>query len=211
MWPTPAAASWWTTMSRIARSPTGSSGFGSTVVYGSRREPRPPARMTARSTGKAAILVVDDPAGCHTARGCRPGAVGAGLARARGARAGRGAVPVLRLAHGVGALARSRAARGACRRLAGGTARPWAHRTVARGALALRRMAGVIHARAAGGRGRGGRGVDGPRRLASRRRTAMGDARRRGSPVRGSGAAAGRAGGTVRIARAPTAGQRRGL
>ena len=60
MWPTPAAASWWTTMSRIARSPTGSSGFGSTVVYGSRREPRPPARMTARSTGKAAILDRDD-------------------------------------------------------------------------------------------------------------------------------------------------------
>src|SRR5262245_35470684 len=34
-------------MSRMARSPTGRSGFGSTVVYGPSREPLPPARITA--------------------------------------------------------------------------------------------------------------------------------------------------------------------
>src|SRR3954468_7467943 len=32
----------------MARSPIGISGFGSTVVYGARRVPLPPARMTAR-------------------------------------------------------------------------------------------------------------------------------------------------------------------
>ena len=46
MIPQPASCS--ITISRIARSPIGISGFGSTDVYGARRVPRPPARMTAR-------------------------------------------------------------------------------------------------------------------------------------------------------------------
>ena len=41
------AASRSTTISRIARSPTGISGLGRTDVYGARRVPRPPAKMTA--------------------------------------------------------------------------------------------------------------------------------------------------------------------
>src|SRR5688572_21951422 len=44
---TPVSASCSTTTSRIARSPTGISGFGSTEVYGARRVPRPPASTTA--------------------------------------------------------------------------------------------------------------------------------------------------------------------
>ena len=44
----PDARSWRMTMSRIGRSPTGISGLGSTVVYGRRRVPCPPARMIAR-------------------------------------------------------------------------------------------------------------------------------------------------------------------
>ena len=54
-WPTqrsarvkPAAWSWWRINSRIGRSPTGTSGLGRTVVYGLRRVPLPPARITAR-------------------------------------------------------------------------------------------------------------------------------------------------------------------
>src|SRR5688572_18367990 len=35
------------TSSRIGRSATGTSGFGSTAVYGRRRVPSPPARITA--------------------------------------------------------------------------------------------------------------------------------------------------------------------
>src|SRR4051812_6864171 len=44
----PVRASWRTITSRIGYSPIGISGFGSTTVYGLRRVPFPPARMTAR-------------------------------------------------------------------------------------------------------------------------------------------------------------------
>ena len=44
----PVRRSWRTTMSSTGRSPTGISGLGSTVVYGWRRVPSPPARTTAR-------------------------------------------------------------------------------------------------------------------------------------------------------------------
>ena len=158
------------------RSPSGSSGFGRTVVYGSRREPRPPARMTARSTGKAAILVPHDRPRCHTACGCRPEAVGAGLARARGALPGRGAVPVLRLARGVGAGVRAAAAGGRAGRRRARAAGARRGR-----ALAVRGPAGDEHARAARG---GRRGVGRVRRLAARARAAVGDAGRRGHPAR---------------------------
>ena len=43
----PCRTSWSTTISRIARSPTGMSGLGRIEVYGASRVPRPPARMTA--------------------------------------------------------------------------------------------------------------------------------------------------------------------
>ncbi len=44
------ACSWRTTMSSTGRSPIGISGLGRTVVYGRRRVPSPPARITARFT-----------------------------------------------------------------------------------------------------------------------------------------------------------------
>src|SRR3954453_12380416 len=43
----PFLASWRITSSRIGRSATGTSGFGSTVVYGRSLVPLPPARITA--------------------------------------------------------------------------------------------------------------------------------------------------------------------
>ena len=47
-WTNPQSASRWMISSSTGRSPTGTSGFGSTIVYGRRRVPRPPARITAR-------------------------------------------------------------------------------------------------------------------------------------------------------------------
>src|SRR5215467_14092974 len=47
-WSNPAAASCRTMTSRMGNSPIGISGFGNTTVYGRRRVPRPPARITAR-------------------------------------------------------------------------------------------------------------------------------------------------------------------
>src|SRR5438128_101748 len=44
---TPARLSWRRMISRIGSSPTGINGLGITVVYGRRRVPLPPARMTA--------------------------------------------------------------------------------------------------------------------------------------------------------------------
>src|SRR4051794_41516271 len=41
--------------SAIGMSPIGMSGFGNTVVYGARRVPRPPARITARTSDRVLV------------------------------------------------------------------------------------------------------------------------------------------------------------
>src|SRR6266550_2568460 len=56
-WSKPAAASWRRTMSRIGRSPIGTSGFGKTVVYGASLVPLPPARTIAFIPTFASLVV----------------------------------------------------------------------------------------------------------------------------------------------------------
>src|SRR5919108_5624328 len=68
-WPTqrstlvnPALASWRRMISRIGRSPIGSSGFGRIVVYGRSRIPNPPARTTALMCAAAYMYAAAVPA-----------------------------------------------------------------------------------------------------------------------------------------------------
>src|SRR5215208_73232 len=53
----PCQRSWRKTTSMIGTSPIGASGLGNTVVNGSSRRPRPPARITARTGRSDRILV----------------------------------------------------------------------------------------------------------------------------------------------------------